>query len=132
MSGVLQRRVPGGNAAAERRGQAGAGGVGDSFYESAYTGSQPTEFDWDFANLDHIARYKIEPEEAEEAVTDPAAVLANKVHRGPQGQRRIGIIGTTEAGRVLFVVLEPRRGKVRVVTALNASSEQRDAYYSEE
>ncbi|EYB69397.1 hypothetical protein DEIPH_ctg008orf0130 [Deinococcus phoenicis] len=88
------------------------------------------KFDWDFANLEHIALHKVEPEEAEEAVTDPAAIPGEHVHRGPRGERRFGLIGATEAGRVLFVVLEKRGEKFRVVTAYTAGAEERTAYYT--
>lgn len=90
------------------------------------------EFDWDFANLDHIARHKVEPEEAEEAVTDPAAIPGENVYRGSRGERRFGLIGATEAGRVLLVVLEKRGAKFRVVTAYTAGAEERAAYYAQE
>lgn len=90
------------------------------------------DFDWDFGNLDHIARHKVEPEEAEEAVTDPAAISAQNVHRGPRGQQRAAIIGATEAGRVLFVVLEERSGKTRVVAARSATAPERLRYETEE
>lgn len=89
-------------------------------------------FDWDLANLEHIARHKVEREEAEEAVTDPAGIPSGNAHRGPQGQRRAGTIGATEDGRVLLVIFELRENRVRVVTAYDASSEQRAAYYAEE
>jgi uncharacterized DUF497 family protein len=90
------------------------------------------DFDWDFGNLDHIARHKVEPEEAEEATTDPAALEAEKVYRGPLGQRRFGLIGATETGRVLFVVLEERGEKFRVVPAYTAAPEQQGSYYTQE
>lgn len=90
------------------------------------------DFDWDAANLGHIARHKVEADEVEEVVGDPAVIAAEKVFRGPQGQRRFGAIGATEAGRVLFVVLEQRQGRFRVVTAYTAEPEQRAAYYAQE
>ena len=91
---------------------------------------QPIDFDWDAANLSHIARHRVEPEEAEEAATDPAGIPSGNTHRGPQGQRRAGTIGATEDGRVLLVIFEFREHRVRVVTAYDASSEQRARYYS--
>ena len=90
------------------------------------------DFDWDAGNLEHIARHKVEPEEAEEAVTDPAAIPADQVYRGSKGEHRFGLIGATEAGRVLIVIFEERREKVRVVTAYPADAEQRAAYYGQE
>ena len=90
------------------------------------------DFDWDFANLEHIARHKIEPDEVEEAVNDPAAIPAETIYRGADGQRRFGLIGASEEGRVLFVVLEHRRDSLRVVTAYPAEATDRDAYYAQE
>ena len=88
-------------------------------------------FDWDPANIDHIARHKVEPEEAEEVVQDPAA-LPFAAHRGPQGQPRFGVLGATEAGWVLVVVLEERQGRLRVVTARPATEAERARSFQEE
>ena len=88
-------------------------------------------FDWDPANIDHIARHKIEPEEAQEAVQDPAG-LPFAAHRGPQGQPRFGVVGATEAGWVLVVILEERQERLRVVTARPATEAERARYLQEE
>ena len=88
-------------------------------------------FDWDPANVEHIARHKVEPEEAEEAVEDPAA-LPFAAHRGPHGQPRFGVLGATEDGRVLVVVLEERQDRLRVVTARPATEAERARYLQEE
>jgi uncharacterized protein len=58
------------------------------------------EFDWDDDNIEHIARHGVEPEDAEEAVGDPGRVTRRR--RGG----RLVVIGATEAGRVLVVVLD--------------------------
>ncbi|WP_424950695.1 BrnT family toxin [Deinococcus sp.] len=73
----------------------------------------------------------MEPEEAEEAATDPA-VLPVAAHRGPLGQPRFGFLGATEAGRVLVVISEVRGQKLRVVTARPATPDERSRYYSQE
>lgn len=90
------------------------------------------EFDWDSANTDHIARHKVEPEEAQEALQDPYVVPIEPIHRGPRGQRRFAVVGATDAGWVLFVVFELRGEKVRVVTARAASPDERARYETEE
>jgi uncharacterized DUF497 family protein len=79
-------------------------------------------FEWDDANVDHIAEYGVEPEEAEEAVDDrfKAAVSA---HSG-----RDRIIGKTGDGRVLCVVLDRRATGWRVVTARDATDSEKRAY----
>ncbi len=89
------------------------------------------DFDWDFANLDHIARHKVEPDEVEEAVQDPDAV-PYPTHRGPQGQARYAVVGATEAGRLLVVILETRGDQARVVTARPANAVERRPYEAQE
>ncbi|MEF2279897.1 BrnT family toxin [Deinococcus sp. YIM 134068] len=66
------------------------------------------EFDWDDANEGHIARHGIDPEEAEEAATDPRRVAA-PAYRVQGGERRQAVTGKTDGGRLLTVVLT-RRG----------------------
>lgn len=84
-------------------------------------------FAWDDANLGHIDRHRIEPEEVEEAVTDPERVPI-QAHRGA-GERRRAVIDATDTGRVLFVVFTMRQGRVRVVTARDAEQDERRLYY---
>jgi uncharacterized DUF497 family protein len=71
-------------------------------------------FDWDRANIAHIAEHGIEPIEAEEAVTY-RPVFVQYLSRG--GEDRFMQVGETLAGRVLVVVITPRNGLTRVVTA---------------
>ena len=62
---------------------------------------------------------------------DPAA-LPFAAHRGPQGQPRFGVVGATEAGWVLVVILEERQERLRVVTARPATEAERARYLQEE
>ena len=72
-------------------------------------------FDWDEYNLDHIFRHGVDPIKAEDAVSDPGRVSFSA------RSRRVGFIGVTEAGRVLVVILDRRRGLWRVATARDVS-----------
>lgn len=85
------------------------------------------DFVWDEANIDHIARHKIESEEAEEAATDPQRVPA-PAYRTANGERRQVVSGKTDDGRLLTVVLTRRTDGFRVVTAREASPSERSAY----
>lgn len=85
------------------------------------------EFDWDAHNEEHIARHHVTADEAEEAVLDPSRVPFT-AHRGPHGQRRAALVGATEAGRLLFVVLEKRGQAFRVVTARDAQPSEKRRY----
>lgn len=84
-------------------------------------------FDWDDSNRDHIQVHGIEPEEAEDAVLDESA-LNFPAHRGPNGQKRIGILGKAYSNRILVVILEERFDKMRVVTARIANVQERNHY----
>lgn len=79
-------------------------------------------FDWDEYNLDHIARHGVDPDEAEDAVLDPDRVSF------PARSGRVGYIGATEAGRVLVVILDRKGDRWRVVTARDASPNEKKSY----
>lgn len=84
-------------------------------------------FEWDEDNLEHIARHKVEPEEAEEAILD-----VNRhpfpAHHGPKGEKRKGIIGKTEVGRILVIILEKTARGFRVITAREATPKEKRSY----
>lgn len=82
-------------------------------------------FDWDEANIDHVQRHGVEPNEAEEALLAPDRVPYSG--RTVPGERRYVAVGSTEAGRVLTVVYTRRGGGIRVITARPASP--REARY---
>lgn len=63
---------------------------------------------------------------------DDPAVCPYPAHRGPQGQPRFALVGETEAGRLLMVILEQRGERVRVVTARPAEADERRLYEAQE
>jgi uncharacterized DUF497 family protein len=84
------------------------------------------QFDWNDANVSHIAIHGVSPEEAEQVIEneafDAGALLRN-------GEMRTVHLGETDAGRVLIVVVTERDGMYRVVTARPADRKER-AFYS--
>lgn len=84
------------------------------------------DFEWDDANVDHIARHEIDPAEVEEAFTDRNRRLL-PARRDPTERRR-ALIGMTEDGRLLFIVFTNRFGRIRIVTAREASAVNRRWY----
>ena len=84
------------------------------------------EFDWDEANEDHVARHNVTPEEAEEAFFDPSRVRADVY--STETERRRGLLGRTEDGRLLYVIYTMRAAAIRVVTARDASDFHRRFY----
>lgn len=79
-------------------------------------------FDWDEGNIEHIARHGVETWEAEEAAMESGRVPF-PAHGG-----RVGVIGATEDGRVLVVVMERGGGTMRVITARDASGNEKRSY----
>jgi uncharacterized protein len=84
------------------------------------------ELHWDAANRAHVERHGLRPEECEQALDDPNSVAWPADQ--DQGEQRLGIIGETDAGRLLLVVLAVRDEEVRVVTAYPANRRQVRAY----
>ncbi len=83
-------------------------------------------FEWDDANIVHVARHAITPDEAEQVLyNDP--VELDVVLR--YGEMRTVHLGETDDGRVLVVILTERKGLHRVVTARPSRREER-AFYS--
>lgn len=81
---------------------------------------------WDEANIDHIARHGLEPEDVEEALLDPEGVPVAAYNAA--GERRRGLVGATEFGRILYVVYTKREGAIRVVTARDANPREKRRY----
>jgi hypothetical protein len=82
------------------------------------------EFDWDEANIGHIARHGVSPEEVEQAfANDPLAVIAEQERSREQ---RVLCAGRTNAGRPLQFVYTVRHGRIRVITAHTAHKKLRE------
>jgi uncharacterized protein len=88
--------------------------------------TRAVEFDWDDANIDHIAKHGLIPEEAEEALLDPKGVNIGAYNTPTE--KRNSVLGATEGGRILRVVYTKRYGNIRVVTARDANKTEKRIY----
>ena len=82
---------------------------------------------WDPGNVAHIARHEVTVEEVEEVCQ--GAHIQGQAYAG-----RIMVIGTTGAGRMLSVVMEPypaEAGVYYLVTARPASRKERRVFLGE-
>ena len=84
------------------------------------------EFDWDAANLRHLARHGIAPEEAEEAVLIEPLEADVQEHGS---EERVLCFGRTKSGRLLTILYTERLGKIRVVTAYEMTKQQQRVYF---
>jgi uncharacterized DUF497 family protein len=81
---------------------------------------------WDEDNEDHIARHGVRPEEVEEVVFDSASLF---LRTRREEARRYMVLGLTEAGRSLFVVLDPLGGnRAHVVTARDMTDGEKQRF----
>lgn len=85
------------------------------------------QFEWDSANIEHIARHNITPEEAEQVMLNEPFDTHVEFRNG---ERRTAHLGETDEGRVIFVFVTERNGKIRVVTAYDADHKARRYYRS--
>jgi len=77
---------------------------------------------WDDWNEEHIAQHNVTPVEVEE-------VTANRPFTTRGRKDRYRVIGQTDAGRLLTVIVAPRGdGATYVLTARDATREERRAY----
>jgi len=86
--------------------------------------ARAARFDWDDANVGHIARHGVTPVEVEQAFANhPLVVLAAQKRKG---EERVLCAGLTDAGRALQFVYTIRRRRIRVITAHAAKRKVRE------
>jgi uncharacterized DUF497 family protein len=85
-------------------------------------------FEWDEANIGHMAQHDVDPEEAEEVVLgDPLDAGFAVI----QGEDRWAYVGATNTGRILRVTLTVRGERIRVITAFEAEKHWKLFYLEE-
>jgi uncharacterized DUF497 family protein len=83
------------------------------------------EFDWDDANIRHVARHRVKPDEAEE-VFENSPMLVSVQERS--GEDRLLCFGRTNSGRFLTLVYTERNDRIRVVTVYRMTRAQQRMY----
>ena len=86
------------------------------------------EFDWDEANIRHVARHNVLPEEAGQVVLNDPVDLGMEI---VEGEERYLNLGATVQDRILLVVTTWREDRVRVVTAFEPIKRLIQFYYQE-
>jgi uncharacterized DUF497 family protein len=83
------------------------------------------KFEFDTANLDHIAAHGVSRREILQAFRRKNHIIpGGKV----KGEPRWKLFGKTAKGRYIIVVFTLRRGRVRPVTAYTMNRDDRDFY----
>jgi len=86
----------------------------------------PWEFDWDAANVRHLANHRITRSEFEQAMLhDPIVTdFADET-----GEERWYALGATDQLRVLFLVFAYRGEQIRPITGWDAGKKLRELYF---
>jgi len=88
-------------------------------------------FDWDAANLDHIARHDVTREEAEQVILGDPLDVEMQIAEDNSGEERLQHLGETATGRILQLMTTWRDGKVRVISAWDAPKALKSYYLAE-
>ena|SRR5687768_1611493 len=80
-------------------------------------------FDWNEANIDHIAEHDVTPNEAEEVFSDEENVLDDDIEHSIV-EKRFLIIGKTEKGRLLYQIFTRRGDKIRVISSRDINKKE--------
>lgn len=83
-------------------------------------------FDWDDANILHLAEHGVMPEEAEEVMLGDAIEVGFEI---VDGEDRWSYVGQTGAGRILRIAFTLRGERIRVITAFEAPKYWKNFYF---
>lgn len=84
-------------------------------------------FEWDDANIEHIAQHNVLPSEAEDLFFDTNNVLDKDIEHSISEDRFI-IIGKTKEERLLYQIFTKRGNKIRVISARDINKKEVKLY----
>ena len=86
------------------------------------------DFVWDTVkSIANLQRHRVSFEEAETVFNDPLAVIVNDHQHSEQEAREI-IIGHSDFGRLLFISFAERGDSTRLISAREATRQERKKY----
>jgi uncharacterized protein len=90
--------------------------------------TEATEFDWDGGNAEkNWLRHRVSQSESEQVFFNRPLVLAEDESHSTEEPRWYGL-GSTDAGRLLFVAYTLRGEKIRVISARDMTPRERKDY----
>jgi uncharacterized DUF497 family protein len=84
-------------------------------------------FEWDMGNIDHIAKHKVKPQEAEEVFFDKKSQVSRDI-RHSKSEDRFIIIGKTKKNRLLYQVFTFRGNKMRIISSRDLNKKEVKLY----
>src|SRR5687767_15056799 len=84
-------------------------------------------FDWNEANIDHIAEHDVTPNKVEEVFSDEDNVLDEDIEHSIVEDRFL-IIGKTGKGRLLYQIFTRRGDKIHVISSRDINKKEVHLY----
>lgn len=88
------------------------------------------EFEWDEANIAHIAKHDVLPKEAEEVFFDKDNVQDEDIEHSTI-EKRFLIIGKTKKKRLLYQIFTIRGERIRVISSRSINKKEVKIYEKE-
>ena len=89
-----------------------------------------TGFEWDRANIAHIANHNVLPDEAEEVFSDKDNIVEEDVEHSTV-EKRFLIVGKTQEGRLLYQIFTRRGDNLRVISSRDINRKEVALYEKE-
>lgn len=86
-----------------------------------------SEFEWDQANIEHIAHHNVIPAEAEEIFFDRNNAVDEDIEHSATEERFL-IIGKTKERRLLYQIFTRRGDKIRVISSRDINKKEVELY----
>ena len=88
-------------------------------------------FDWDEGNAEkNWLHHQVTRNESEQVFfTEPLIIADDTKHA--QYEKRWYILGSTDAGRLLFIAFTIRKDLIRVISARDMNNKEREVYYEQ-
>lgn len=91
--------------------------------------SEPLEFEWDKGNIDkNFKKHKLSNKEIEQVFISGKRKFIFEDQKHSAREKRYGIFGKTDDGKLLSIVFTLRKDKVRAITARPMSKKERRSY----
>lgn len=87
-------------------------------------------FEWDEANISHLAKHNVLPKEAEEIFFDKNNVQDEDIEHSSNEERFLSI-GKTKKGRLLYQIFTIRENKIRIISSRDINKKEVKLYEKE-
>ena len=90
-----------------------------------------TGFEWDEGNAEkNWLRHQVARNECEQVFFNEPLIVADDIKHSAD-EKRWYLLGRTDAGRLLFIVLTIRKNLIRIISARDMNKHERETYYEQ-